>query len=151
MSEIKDRRSFNRLMNPETTAYMINSSWHYFFRYNLCKRILLFLKQKTLLQNLSASGACIVSVNNFKFGDKIHLSIYTPGQKYIFIKGSVRWISNDTISNRNNVGIQFQAYGKGKRYNSYYFLKKLHNYALQNKLLTDKTDDKNNLRLLNEP
>jgi len=150
MNEIKDRRSFDRLMNPEMTAFLINSSWYYFLRYKLFQSILLFIMQKTLLQNLSASGSCIVSTNNFEPGDAIHLIIYPPAEKSIFIKGSVRWISNDTMRNRNKVGIQFRAYGQGKRYNSYDILKQLRNYALQNKMLADNTDNKDNLRLLNE-
>lgn len=150
MNEIKDRRSFDRLMTPEMTAFLINSSWYYLLRYKLFKILLSFIMQKALLQNLSASGSCILSNNKFKSGDVIHLIIYTPAEKSIFVKGSVRWISSDAMSKRNNVGIQFRAYGKGKRYNSYDILKQLRDYAIQNRILSDNTDNEDKLRLVSQ-
>ena len=135
MDETKDRRSFDRLKVPEMTAFMINTGWYYLLRYKLFHSIVIFILGKNLIQNLSASGSCILSSNNFEPGKAIYLIMYSPGVKIIYIKGTVRWISSNAGDNMYYVGIQFLAYGNGKRYNSFKVLDQLHVYTLQNTVL----------------
>ena len=135
MDEIKDRRTFDRTIVPEITAFMINNSWHYFLKYKFFHNIALLISGKNLIQNLSASGSCILSKNNFEPGKTIYLSLSSPAVKTIFIKGTVRWVSPVTKNNLYNVGIQFLAYGNRKRYNSFKVLEQLHFYTLPNPIL----------------
>jgi len=130
MEEIKDRRSFDRPIVPGITALMINASWYYLLKYKLFHSFVLFLLGKNLIQNLSASGSCILSKNNFEPGKAIYLFLSSPGGMTIFIKGTVRWISFDAGNNMYCAGIQFRAYGNGKRYNSFKALEQLHIYTL---------------------
>ena len=119
MDDIKDRRSFDRLNPPEISALLINSNWYYFLRYKLFRSIALFI-----LRN-----------SNFKPGDIIRMIIYAQGQKNIFIKGTVRWISPGTENNTYYAGIRFVAYGNRKRYNSYKTLDQLRLFAMQNAVI----------------
>ena len=126
MDEPKDRRSFNRMIVPEIRAFTINTIWHYFFKYKLFHRIAIFILGKHLIQDLSASGSCILSKNNFEPGKAVYLILSSPDRKIMFIKGNIRWASSYTENNMYYVGIQFWAYGNGKRYNSFKILEQLH-------------------------
>jgi len=125
MTEIKDRRTFDRRLHPEITALLINSSWYNMLRYKFVRNSAILRIGKNQLQNLSVSGSCISSNKKFKPGDSIHLIINTPGQKTISVKGFVRWTIADKARNMLFVGIQFSAYGRGRRYNSYKIHKQL--------------------------
>lgn len=135
MDKPKDRRSFDRQMFPEKTAFLINTNWYYLLRYKLFRNIAISVLGKTLVQNISASGSCIQSPANFKQGEAIHLFINRPGEKSIFIKGTVRWSSSIAQSKMHFIGIQFLAYGNRRRYNSYGILDQLRNYAHQKAVL----------------
>jgi hypothetical protein len=138
MNETKDRRSFNRAIVPEIKAFMINSIWYYFLKYKLFHGLAIFILEKNSIQNLSASGSCILSSHNIEPGKAIYLILYSPAVKIIFIKGTVRWISSDSGNNMYYVGIQFLAYGSGKKYNSFKVLEQLHIYTLQNTVLAER-------------
>jgi Tfp pilus assembly protein PilZ len=135
MEEIKDQRSFDRLNTPEISVLLINSNWYYLLRYKFFRRIALFILRKSQLQDLSTSGSCILTHSNFKPGDLIRMIIYIQGQKNIFIKGTVRWISPGTENNTYYAGIRFVAYGNRKRYNSYKALDQLRLYSTQNAVI----------------
>jgi len=126
MNDIKDRRSFNRTIVPEIKAFMIDTVWRYFLKYKLFHSIAVFILEKNLIQDLSASGSCILSKNNFVPGGAVYLFLSSPAGKPMFIKGKVRWISPDKEDNQHHVGIQFLAYGNGKKYNSFKVLEQLH-------------------------
>ena len=132
MKESKDRRTFDSLIVPEIKSIMINATWYYLMRYKLFYSIAIFILGGNQIQNLSASGSCILSSNNFEPGKAIYLFLSSPGRKTIFIKGIVRWISSDRDNIMYNVGTQFLAYGNGKRYNSFKVLEQLHIYTLHN-------------------
>ena len=119
MEDIKDLRSFDRHDTSELNALLITSNWYYLLRYKLFRRLALFILRKSQLQDLSTSGSCILTHSNFKPGDIIRMIIYARGQKNIFIKGTVRWISPGTENNTYYAGIRFVAYGNRKRYNSF--------------------------------
>ena len=138
MNENKDRRSFDRPKVPELEAFIINTSWHYLLRYKLFHSIAIFILGKDSIQNLSASGSCILSKNNFEPGKAIYLFLSSPGGKTIFMKGIVRWVSSDRENNMYYVGTQFLAYGNGKRYNSFKVLEQLHIYTIQNTVLAER-------------
>ena len=125
MTETKDRRTFDRRLHPEITALLINSSWYNLLRYNFLQKPAILKLGKHQLQNLSASGSCISSNKKFKPGDSIHLIIKTPDQKTISVKGFVRWTTAGKDRNMLFVGIQFSAFGRGRRYNSYKIHKQL--------------------------
>lgn len=135
MEEIKDQRSFDRLNTPETSVLLINSNWYYLLRYKLFRRIALFILGKSQLQDLSTSGSCILTHSNFKPGDLIRMIIYIQGQKNIYIKGTIRWISPGAENNTYYAGIRFVAYGNRKRYNSYKALDQLRLYSTQNAVI----------------
>jgi hypothetical protein len=135
MDEIKDRRSFNRTMVPEIKAFMINTMWYFFIKYKLFHSIAIFILGKNLIQDLSASGSCILSKKNFEPGKAVYLFLSSPDGKIMFIKSNVRWISPDTENNMYYVGIQFLAYGNGKRYNSFKVLEQLHIYTVPDTIL----------------
>lgn len=135
MNETKDRRTFDRLIVPETTAFIVNTNWYYLLRFKLFHSIMILIFRKNLIQNLSVSGSCILSKKKYIPGNAIHLIIHTPREKFIFIKGTVRWISSIPGNNMQSAGIQFLAFGDRKRYNSYKVLEQLHTYALQNPVL----------------
>ena len=130
MTEAKDRRTFDRLLNTEITAYLIPSNLLNFLRFRYGGKAAIQKLGKDQLRDLSASGSCIISRNKFVYGAPIILIIYAPGKKMIFIKGKVRWIFDGPMQNHYAVGIQFTAYGKGKKYNSYKNLGLLREYAL---------------------
>jgi hypothetical protein len=138
MNETKDRRTFDRLIVPEIKAFMINDTWYYLMRCKLFYSIAIFILGRNQIQNLSASGSCILSSNNFEPGKEIYLFLSSPGRKTIFIKGIVRWVSSDRENVMNYVGTQFLAYGNGKRYNSLKVLEQLHIYTLQNTVLAER-------------
>ena len=138
MNENKDRRSFDRPIVTEMTAFMINTSWYYLLRYKLFHSIAISILGKNLLQNLSASGSCILISNYVEPGKAIYLFLSSPDGKTIFIKGIVRWVSSDRENNMYYVGSQFLAYGNGKRYNSLKVLEQLHIYRLQNTVLAER-------------
>jgi hypothetical protein len=138
MNETKDRRSFDRLIVPGINAFMINTRWYYWLRYKLFHNIAIYILGKNLIQNLSTSGSCILSSNNFELYKTIYLILYSPDGKNIFIKGTIRWTSFDAGNNMYYVGLQFLAYGNRKRYNSYKVLEQLHNYTLQNSVQLDR-------------
>ena len=130
MNEHKDRRTFDRRIVPELKAFMINASWYYFLRYRVFYTLAMLIFGKNLIQNLSASGSCILSSNNFAPGKTIFLFLSSPSGRNMYIKGTVRWISPDTGYNMYYTGIQFLAYGNGKKYNSFKVRKQLHIYTL---------------------
>lgn len=130
MAESKDRRTFDRSLNTEITAFLIRSNWLNLLRFKYKGGAAIRKLGKAQLQDLSTSGSCIISNNKFELGDSIHLIIYAPGQKTIFIKGLVRWAFEATAKNSYYVGIQFRAYGEGKKYNSYKSLSLLHEYVI---------------------
>ena len=144
MEEIKDRRSFDRLLFSETTVVVSNYFWQYPLRYKFAHNFAKALLGKSYLHNLSASGSCILGSNRFKRGDNIRLIIKTPDFESIFIKGIVRWVSPETSNKMSYIGIQFRAFGNDKKYNSYDILKQLHIYAFQNvgPLKADESEDK---------
>ena len=135
MEEIKDRRSFDRLNSQEISALLVNSKWYYLLKYKLFHRIAKTMLGKSLLQNLSTSGSCILCHNSFKPGDIIRMIIYAKDQKNISIKGTVRWISPGTENNTYYAGIRFVAYGNRKQYNSYKTLDQLRLFAIQNAVI----------------
>ena len=135
MEDIKDLRSFDRHDTSELNALLITSNWYYLLRYKLFRRLALFILRKSQLQDLSTSGSCILTHSNFKPGDIIRMIIYARGQKNIFIKGTVRWISPGTENNTYYAGIRFVAYGNRKRYNSYKALDQLRIYTIQNAVI----------------
>ena len=135
MEDIKDLRSFDRHDTSELNALLITSNWYYLLRYKLFRRLALFILRKSQLQDLSTSGSCILTHSNFKPGDIIRMIIYARGQKNIFIKGTVRWISPGTENNTYYAGIRFVAYGNRKRYNSYKALDQLRLYTIQNAVI----------------
>ena len=55
--------------------------------------------------------------------------ITIPGASFIPVKGSVRWSSNNSESNKYYAGVQFEAFSNGRKYNSYETLKQLQNHA----------------------
>ena len=138
MNETKDRRTFDRLIVPEITAFMINTNWYYLLRYKFFHSIAIFIFGKKSIQNLSVSGSCIMSKKNLKPGNAIHLIIHSPRENIIFIKGTVRWTSSVSGDNMHSTGIQFLAYGNRKKYNSYEVREQLHNFALQNPVLSER-------------
>ena len=135
MEDIKDLRSFDRHDTSELNALLITSNWYYLLRYKLFRRLALFILRKSQLQDLSTSGSCILTHSNFKPGDIIRMIIYARGQKNIFIKGTVRWISPGTENNTYYAGIRFVAYGNRKRYNSYKALDQLRLHTIQNAVI----------------
>jgi len=134
MNEIKDRRSFDRLIVPEIIAFISNNRWIFFLKYKLFYSIAILILGKNLIQNLSASGSCILSNNIYEPGKAIYLILDSPGEKSTLIKGTVRWISSDALNKMFYVGIQFLAFGNWKRYNSYKVLEQLRSYTLQNSI-----------------
>lgn len=134
MNNIKDRRSFDRLTYPHMTSYLVNAKWLSCLQYRIFYILASMLPVKALLQNISASGFCILSHYRLKRGDAIHLILSVPGRKNIFIKGTVSWISASGDTDSYFVGGQFQAFGRGKKYNSYDILEQLHQYSIQNQV-----------------
>jgi hypothetical protein len=129
MAESKDQRTFDRLLNKEITAFLIRSNWLNLLRFKYKGSASVRKLSKDQLQDLSESGSCIISNYIFELGDSIHLIFYAPGRKIICIKGLVRWAFVATVKNSYCVGIQFRAYGKGEKYNSYKNLSLLREYV----------------------
>ena len=130
MNTIKDQRSFDRLIYPQMTSYLVNAKWFYWLQFRIFYILAIMLPVKALLQNISASGFCILSDYQLKRGDAIHLILSVPDRKNIFIKGTVSWISPSGEKDSYFVGGQFQAFGTGKKYNSYDILEQLRQYSI---------------------
>lgn len=135
MNEIMDRRSFDRPNVPAVEASIFSASWYYLLKYKIVHRIVMPLSRKYILQNLSASGSCVLTKNYLVPGKEIYLFLFSPGENTVLIKGIVRWISPHSESNMYIVGTQFLAYGNGRSYNSFKVLEQLHIYALRNTVL----------------
>ncbi|MEJ2546055.1 MAG: PilZ domain-containing protein [Calditrichaceae bacterium] len=129
MAESKDRRTFDRSLNTSITAFLIRSNWFTLLKFKSRGSAAIQKLGKDQLKDLSASGSCIISNIKFEIGDSIHLIIYAPRRKIVFIKGLVRWAFAAKAKNSYYVGIQFKAYGKGKKYNSYKNLNLLREYV----------------------
>ena len=128
MEDKKDRRSFDRLEIPGMQVVLLKGYWYQILNYKLLFKILKFLFKTTHLKNISVSGACIANKRNYNKGEHVHMIMSIPGSSYIPVKGSVRWAS-DSSEKQDYAGIQFEAFSKGKKYNSYESLKKLQNHA----------------------
>ena len=129
MEDKKDRRSFDRLEIPGMKAVLLKGHWYQILSYRLLYRIFKFLFKKTLLKNISVSGACIACDQHFNTGDAVHMIISIPGSSFIPVKGSVRWSSNSIDSKGYYAGVQFEAFSSGSKFNSYESLKQLQNHA----------------------
>jgi len=131
MDELKDRRSFDRLLCSGVTALVYKKYWHNLMRYRFLKNIASLWQIKSNVQNLSKSGTLIMSSDIYKRGDAIDIIIIAPGIKSIIIKGTVRWCTTDSLE-IGQIGIQFLAFSNWKRYNSVNILKQLHSFLLVN-------------------
>ena len=125
MSENKDRRSFDRMVIPETTATLIEKKWFGYIK-NYLSLIVPANKAKNItIKDISKSGACLLCKHRHECGDPIHLLISIPGEKNLLIKGHVRWITKQEDQLQYCIGTQFYAYGSGRNFNSMAALEQL--------------------------
>ena len=71
---------------------------------------------ESTMENLSKSGICLKLKNGIKIGDKLKLQVNFPDQNSLDVKGRVRWKSN-ADGEYYKIGIQFEAFGRGKNFN----------------------------------
>jgi PilZ domain-containing protein len=115
MTEQKDRRSLDRFEIPGTNVICKKQEGLNFFNH--------YSKDSTL-ENLSKSGVCLKLKNGIKVGDALRLKLNIPGETGFEIKGHVRWKSQKE-GVFNKIGIQFEPFGRGKKFNPLTSLDKL--------------------------
>jgi hypothetical protein len=138
MDENKDRRSFDRIEIPGMNAVLVNNYWYYLFSFKLLYSFVEIIFKKTPLKNISVTGACLVSKQNFEPGDSIHMILSVPGMRKIPVTGSIRWSSFSTDQNTYYAGVQFMAFNKGKRYDSYQRLKQINELVAEPAVASEK-------------
>ena len=68
-----------------------------------------------VIEDISIGGICIVVYDKVAIGDELRLQFSLPGKKKVEIKGTVRWIQDVRLFERDNrmtkhrVGIEFEA------------------------------------------
>ena len=127
MEGSKDRRSFDRLNIPAATVQVMDKKW-----FDLISNYLSFITpgkgtKDIIIKDISKSGACFMCEHQHEWGDPVHLVISIPGEKNIWIKGNVRWVKRQDEQFQYCIGIQFYAYGDGKKLNSMRTLEQLRN------------------------
>lgn len=125
MENVKDRRSFERMAIPGMKAVLVNNYFYYLFSFRFLYNIIELIFRKIELINISLTGACLLSKQNFEPGQSVHMIISVPGMSKIPVTGSVRWSTNASDQEAYMAGIQFMAFNKGKRYNSFKRLKQI--------------------------
>ena len=115
MAESQERRALERFEIPGTVVFCKKAEG-----FKLFNR---YYKESTM-ENLSKSGICLKLKNGIKIGDKLRLQVNFPDQNSLDVKGRVRWKSNK-VGEYNRIGIQFEAFGRGKNFNPLSSLDKL--------------------------
>jgi len=115
MAENQDRRSLERFEIPGTTV--------------VCKKVVGFnifnrYSNNSSMENLSKSGICLKLKNGINVGDKLKLQVNFPDEYIMDIKGHVRWKSGKD-GGFNQIGIQFEPFGRAKNFNPLSSLDKL--------------------------
>jgi len=115
MAKEQDRRSLDRFEIPGTTVTCKKTEgFNIFNRYS----------NDSTMENLSKSGICLKLKNGIKVGDKLKLQVSFPDEYILDITGHVRWKS-PKHGEFNQIGIQFEPFGRGKKFNSLSSLDKL--------------------------
>lgn len=121
MTKIKERRSLRRFNIPGSIVL-----------YKKEKGIKLLQRYSSSpnLVNLTKSGLCIQIKNGINSGDRLKVHLEFPGDGKIEVKGRVRW-KNTANEKFNEIGIQFEPFGEGKKFNSVECLEKLREISEQ--------------------
>ncbi len=115
MAEQKDRRSLDRFEIPGTNVICKKTEGFKLFpRYS----------NDSTLENLSKSGVCLKLKNGINIGDMLKLELDIPGESNLQLRGHVRWKSQK-LGDFNKIGIQFEPFGRGKKFNPLSSLDKL--------------------------
>ncbi len=135
MEGSKDRRSLDRLNVPSATAQVMDKKW-----FDIVSNYLSFVvpgkgTKDIIVKDISKSGACLNCEHRHECGDPVNMVVSIPGEKDIWIKGHVRWVEKLDGQYQYCIGIQFYAYGTGKKLNSMRTLEQLRN--VQNVELKD--------------
>ena len=78
-----------------------------------------------ILRDLTKSGVSFETTRVVREGEKVNLKIDIPGKKNIQVKGQVAWISDQSDSEQQAVGVQFLPFGSVKMFNSFSTREKL--------------------------
>ena len=108
MTEKSDKRAFNRMQIPGASViFRKKNKLGFFDRFS--KPMQLF--------NITKSGVCFAADKKFDAGENVCIDIIIPGEKELRLYGSIKWISEDIVSDSCLIGAQFSAFGKGRNYN----------------------------------